>query len=207
MGRSTTGSITVNEAMRLDINYLRKKSVIVPGQAREGVMKWTNGASVHLLSHLMNEDFYIRLKYRYTSYDGEVKNYDYKIYLTTVPSNLGIGEIYYFICPVDYCRCRILYNCYYSGIWKSRTAYHNRIYYPSQESSKYSYYNDRYWATNKQLDELYPQVVKTHYRGNKTRLQQRIERLEEKQEEYDYLRWSIMPKSIEKMFKEYGRRF
>lgn len=69
-------------------------------------------------------------------------------------------------------------------IWKSRLAYQNRIYYQSQLSSKLYYYNDRYHAINRQLDNL-KEPVKSHYQGKKTRLKKRHENLTEQLYYYD----------------------
>jgi hypothetical protein len=203
MGRHSTGIATVNQALKIDISYLRRNGFIIPGECLRGVLEWSNGASVSIESKLSDNNHYIRLKYRNTFYDGTEKDYDYKIWLTTIPSNLGRGEIYYFICPVDYSLCRILYKCYHSGIWKSRIAYQNRIYYPCQTSSNLSYYNDRYWAVESQLKEFTKQV-KSHYRGRETALQRRIERLEYKKKYYDLMRWRIVPKTIQELMIELG---
>lgn len=145
-------------------------------------------------------DPYLRFAY---SYDGIVK--DYRVTLSSVPSNLGKGEIYYFICPVNGSRCRKLYWCEESGLLQSRTAFKERLYYYYQLSSEYNYSNDRYWSVEMQLKELYSKVVKSHYRGHKTRLQLRIERLEEKLERFDKLRWTKVPLAIKKMLDERKR--
>jgi len=195
MGRHSTGITTINEVFRIDISYLRRNGGIVPGKCINGSLGWSNGESVLFESNLEDKSPNINL-----SYEGTEK--DCRIHLATVPSNLQKGEIYYFICPVNLSLCRKLYKCTKSELWQSRTAFENRLYYSYQLSSKYNYSNDRYWAVEKQLKELYPQVVKSHYRGHITRLQQRIKRLEDKKEYYNHLRWTKIPKSIEKMFKE-----
>jgi hypothetical protein len=170
-----------------------------------GTLTWTNGGSIQFESKLNEGACFIRLVYNNTNnYSGEVTNHDYKIYLTTIPSNLGKGEVLYFVCPVSGNRRRILYKCYGSLIWKSRKAYKQRIYYHSQFCSKYDYHNTRYWKLTRELETLYIKGKKNHYSGNHTRLMLRVKRLENNQRFHDRMRWLIVPQSIQKMVNEMG---
>jgi len=199
MGRYSTGAITTGEAIRIELSYLFKSGFIQKGRFIYATLSWTNGSDIYIHSDFTVDQPYIRLIYKNTSYNtGEVTDHDYKIYLTSITSNLGKGQVLYFLCPVTMQRCRILYKCYGSPIWKSRYAYRHRIYYQCQISSKLHHYIDRYWGVEKQLEQLYSQVVKSHYMGMKTTLQKRIEFLENKREFYDDMRWQIVPKSIQR---------
>ena len=163
MGRNATGSMTTNAACRIELGYLLKNGYIKKGGSVFSTLSWTNGSNIGFESKYTDDEAYIRLIYTNTNQcTGEVTNHDYKIYLHEVPSNLGKGYVLYFICPSYGHYCRILYKCYGSLIWKSRLAYRNRIYYPSQVSSKTSYYNVRFWSLDNKLEELYKQVIKTH---------------------------------------------
>jgi hypothetical protein len=156
MGRNSTGAITTGEVIRIELSYLLKKGFIQKGCYLSGTMSWTNGSNISFESSFTKDFRYIRLVYQSTNnYTGEVTHHDYKIELTTLPSNLGKGEVIYFICPSTGRRARILYKCYGSLIWKSRTAYKNRIYYNSQQCSKNDYHNSRYWSIEKELERCY----------------------------------------------------
>lgn len=199
MGRYSTGAITTGGAIRIELSYLLKHGYIVKGSYITGTLYWTNGSNIWIESDFTREFPFIRLKYQNTNgYTNEITQHDYKIYFTSVPSNLGKGRVLYFLCPSTNHRCRILYKCYGSQIWKSRYAYQYRIYYQSQISSKLHHYIDRYFETEKKLKQLYSQIAKSHYQGEKTALQRRVERLEYKQEFYDFMRWSILPRSLKK---------
>lgn len=115
------------------------------------------------------------------------------IYIEAVPSNLGKGNVLYFICPASGKRCRILYKAYGCPIWKSRQSYYNRIYYPTQQSSKLVYANNRYWQLDEQIEKLKGKRGPGTYRGKPTKRAERLKRLELEQWEYDYRRW--MPES------------
>jgi hypothetical protein len=205
MGRWSTGAITTGEACRIELSYLLKQGYLRKGKNISGVLSWTNGSSIQFESDLTSDEWFIRVAYQNTnSNSGEKTNHDYKIYLTTISSNLGKGEVLYFICPQSGKRCRILYKCYGSLIWKSRNAYMYRIYYDSQVCSKYDYHNTQYWSITKKLERLYKRGRKNHYRGNYTRLMKRVEQLEYKQKYHDKMRWLIVPQSILKMVNNMG---
>ncbi len=165
MGRYSTGAVTTGSTIRIELSYLLKNGFIQQGRFISATLNWTNGSDIQIQSDFTVDWPYIRLIYKNTSYHtGEVTNHDYKIYFGFLPSNLGKGQVLYFLCPVTNHRCRILYKCYGSQIWKSRYAYRHRIYYQCQISSKLHHYIDRYWTAEKQLEQLYSQVVKREVR-------------------------------------------
>jgi len=180
MGRYSTGAITTKEATRIELSYLLKKGLIKRGCDITSSLSWTNGSSIGFESCYYSGDPYIRLNYNNTnSYTGEVTSHDYRIYLTTVTSNLGKGEVLYFLCPITGRRCRILYKCYGSLIWKSREAYQNRIYYQTQLDPK-SMRPFKALFMDRKFEELYKKKRKSHYRGKPTRIMRRINDLERK---------------------------
>jgi hypothetical protein len=205
MGRHSTGACTTGEVHRIELSYLLRQGFIRKNGKVSGTLSWNSGGSISFESAFTEEERYIRLVYYLeSSYSGEKTNHDYKILLTTIPSNLGRGEIIYFVCPATGRRARILYRCYGSPIWKCRAAYHYRIYYESQQCSKYDFHNRRYWTLQKKLETLKKKGVKKLYRGRNTRRMIRVQRLEGKQRYHDYLRWIIVPKSIQKIVKGMG---
>ena len=193
MGRYRTGALTTGEAIRIELSYLLKQGFIQKGYIRYGSLNWTNGNSISFISCLNENEKYLQLVYSNTNnYSGEITKHDYKVNLTTIPSNLGRGELIYFVCPVSGRRARILYKVYGSLYFKSRKAYRKRIYYPSQISSKLHFHNDRYFELERKL-ERFPQVRKKHYQGKVTRLQQRIGKLKAQKNYHDWIRWQTFP--------------
>jgi hypothetical protein len=155
VGRHSTGVVTANEALRIELSYLLRQGFIRKGCKIEGILSWTNGSKIGITSEYTKEARYIKLNYTITFESGEREDCEYTIQLKTIPSNLGRGEIIYFACPLTGRRARILYKCYGSKIWKSKEAYGHRIYYPSQQCSKLYYHIERYFALEKELDECY----------------------------------------------------
>ncbi len=188
MGRNSTGAITTEEAVRIELSYLLKQRKIQKGSRIHGSLVWNNGSSISFESWYWEEEKYIRFYYTLIKQSGEKIKLDYKIHLTTVPSNLGRGEIPYFVCPISGRRARILYRAYGSHYFKSRQAYRKRIYYSCQKCQKKLYDTERFFALENQLESL-PEGRKSHYRGKDTRLQQRIRKLKERLEYHDWKMW------------------
>ena len=97
MGRYSTGAITTGEAIRIELSFLLKHGKIQKGCKILGSIAWNNGSNISFESCYHKEDRYIRLNYTLTKPTGEEYKLDYKIQLTTIPSNLGRGEIPFFV--------------------------------------------------------------------------------------------------------------
>jgi hypothetical protein len=199
MGRYSTGAITTGEAQRIEISYLFKQGFISRGKGIQGTLSWNNGNRIGFISELSEGKQEIRLYYQNQKPTGEINDLDYRIQLSSIPSNLGRGLIWYFICPISGRKARILYKCYGSLYFKSRKAYQGRIYYSCQIASKNNLHNERYFSLEKEIGKLKPLIRKKQYQGKETRLQERIRKLEAEKEYHDYLRWNNLPKSIQKI--------
>lgn len=198
MGKPSTGAWLTGEAARIDLSYLLKNGYIQRGATMKGSLEWSYRGSptgsITLYSFYNDREAYLFLSYHIISREtGERENFDYRIEMERVPSNLGTGEVLYFLCPKTGKRCRILYRAYGWRTWASREAYQRaglRLYYDGQKSSKKDYFNDRYWELEYKLDKL-RKLRRTHaYRGKLTRRAQRVRRMTERQGEFDVLRWS-----------------
>jgi len=204
MGRWGTGAITTKEALRIELSYLLRHGYLKKGCITDGLLGWTNGSNIMIEASYTKEERFLKLRYCITDNEsGEKENHEDLIQLCTIPSNLGRGEIVYMICPITGRRARILYNCYGSKIWKSRGAYRNRIYYPTQQCSKLYYHTERYFDLEKELDKCQAKSKKKHYQGEETRIRRRIKLLREKKEYHDWARFVIMANQLQK-FKKYN---
>ncbi|HPQ79447.1 MAG TPA: hypothetical protein PLG47_03285 [Candidatus Dojkabacteria bacterium] len=205
MGRYSTGAMVTSEVIRIELPYLIRKKLIQKGCQKQFTLSWTNGSNITVISNYIGNDISIRLIYCTTFHNtGEKKDYDYKINLTTIPSNLGRGEILYFVCPSTGRKARILYKCYGSEIWKSRFAYRKRIYYQSQISSKLNFHNDSFWNLTSLLNKIEADKRKKTYKGKPTRIYKRIISIKEKIEKHEWLRWEYLPKAVMKDLNRMG---
>jgi len=202
MGRDSTGAPIVEATMRISLSYLLQKGYIRKGCIAKGVLKWTNGGEMLVESFYSDRDKYIRLTYTSKGQDRTI-NHDYKIRLAAKPSNLGKGEVLYFVCPISNRLCRTLFFSFRTRTFVCRQAYPFRLYYRSQLSSTLSKANDQFWSIEKILEELAKRKETFVYNGKKTRYALRVERLLEKQRVADYLRWMpvSLPHSLRREFQ------
>jgi hypothetical protein len=136
-GRGNANAITIKEAIRLDINNLIRGKHIQQKKKIDFISSWSTGDKVKIQSVSNDKEMYLRFMYTQTNKaTKEIKEYDYKIYIVGVKSNLGIGANHYFICPELGIKCKILYLCYGAERFKCRKAYNRRIYYGSQLRAK-----------------------------------------------------------------------
>ena len=193
MGRYSTGVWTIYDGSQINISDLVRQGVIQRGQANFVSWVWKeNGVAkrdIRILAVYLNSAQYVRFIYTLTRKNGEKVEVDYEIELIERPSNLGVGKVLFFKCPVSQKPCRKLYLSYDSTIFKSQKAYQNRIYYPSQQSAKRSRSNDQYWHFKNQIEQLSKGRVVEVYAGKTTKRAARINRLSEKKEVLNWARW------------------
>lgn len=211
MGRNRTGAYTVYESFRIELTYLLKRGYIKKNSTSHFTLNWKDQrgnqtGSICCKSSYLNlpQEQYLELYYVITKRDGEKIDNCYKVYLTKINSNLGKGEIVYFLCPQTGKKCRILYIAYNSTIFKSRQAYSHRLYYDCQQSSKLNIYNDNYWRLDQRISQIGKQAYygKRAYLGVLTKTAMRYNRLLLKQDRMDQLRWSAgVPQSLRAQMK------
>jgi len=192
--------ITTGEAMRIEIKALYKFGLIQKGQFRSGGLTWTNGNKISVEVDYSEEGrILMRLSYIITDRCSlEKKEYDYKIWIDEMPSNLGKGDVLYFVCPSTYKHCRILYMAYGSHKFYSISAYPRRIYYEPQLDPHRWRANTNYFKVDKQIEKLDKMRATYTYRGIPTRRALRLQRLLIKRQELDRQRFSLdsFPKSF-----------
>lgn len=151
MGRYSTGVSKTASVCRVEMkDFTRWKIFKYPEYSFS--MNWTDGSSMNVTLYNKSEDSYFIFQYVLTDNSGKSYDLKYKVFITKVPSNLGRGFIYYFICPSSGRMCRILYRAYGSHTFKSREAYKYKLYYPMQtESKKYRIFDKRNNAEEKLL--------------------------------------------------------
>jgi len=188
-GRGNSTAITINSIMRLSINDLVKTKAIVKNKEISCLMKWTNGSEIKINSIYNDTDIYLQLLYTITNKEtNEVRQFNYKVFIQKVKSNLGKGFNLYFICPESALRCKVLYLCYGSERFKCRKAYNQRIYYSSQTYSKEYRLNGLFFKLENTINELSNKRETTTYKGKPTKRNLRLLRLKQKQVEVDKLR-------------------
>ena len=114
---------------------------------------------------MMKGEQYLELDYKYKQ---EPRNY--KVGIVSLPSNLGKGEVWYFLCPQTNKRCRKLYSV--DGFFFHREAFHGCVYESQIQSKKYRQL-DKSLGSYLRMDELhsklYEKGFKRTYAGKPTK--------------------------------------
>lgn len=193
-GRGNANSITVKEAVRINIDNLKRSKCLNKEAVTSFKSEWSGGASLMGIITYTGKEKTLTLKYLY----GE-KPMEYQIQIAEVKSNLDKGVNLYFICPVTGNKCKTIFCCYGSDIFKSREAYKNRIYYLTQITSKPLRPATRYNVTETKVNELYKLRTAKNYNGKETKRHKRLIKLIDKKHQLDMLR----DEEIEKWLYKY----
>ncbi len=182
MPKIATYPTLYDEVLQISITKLKEWEYLNPEQVKSGTLTWSrNGnttGSISIRVNTLTQQPFIELDYNYRD---EPRNY--KIQLVSVPSNLGEGLIWYFLCPQTNKRCRKMYSI--GGYFLHREAFQGCMY-ESQTKSKYYRSLDKtlgaYFRTDRLYEQLYKKHFKQTYAGKPTkkylRLMEQIEKAE-----------------------------
>jgi len=130
MGRMSTLPYLLDDTHFVSITKLKVWGYLESNKTSSGTVNWSrNGENTGSIGIDVNtEEMYVRLHYTYRKTD----KVDYKVRLVRIPSNLGKGHLWYFVCPHTGKMCRKLFSV--GREFLHRTAYKNCRY----ESQTYS---------------------------------------------------------------------
>jgi len=163
-----------NDVLQISITKLKEWEYLKPEQLKSGIITWSRNdnkrGSISITVNTKIEKPYIELDYKS---NDEPRNY--KVHLVSVPSNLGKGIVWYFLCPETNKRCRKLYSI--GGYFLHREAFKDALYESQTHSKKYRQL-DKTFGAYFRTDELYSQLYKKHlkktYAGKPTKRYLRI---------------------------------
>ena len=175
-----------NQALQISISNLKEWEYLNPERIKSGTLTWsTNGnqtGSISIRVNTHSEQPYIELDYKYRD---EPRNY--KVRLVSMPSNLGKGLIWYFLCPETNKRCRKLYSI--GGYFLHREAFNGCMYETQTQSKKYRQLDKTlgaYFKTDDLYSQLYQKHFKKTYAGKPTKKYLRIMEQIQKAESIPY---------------------
>jgi len=178
MGRQPTFPTLFDEVNILCLKFLKQHGYLNPDKPQQGVITWTSRntgrkSSINIRSKFTEGNrLLIELDYQY-----QKQPRNYSVSIVYLPSNLGVGEIEYFICPKTNTRCRKL-HCI-NGWFYHRTAF-SGCYYDCQIVCKKLRTYTVALNLNRDIGELYAKRFqkyrKTHYRGKKTKIVQQLDK-------------------------------
>jgi len=135
------------------------------GIFHKGTFRWEDGSSLGYVVNTMDADASLELDFKV---DGH--SIHQRIKLTSIPSNLGIGRIWLFICPVTKSRCRKLHLI--SHFFAHRTAVPGYAYQKQIEPKGFRALRqswERIFGIQGEWEELNSTGMKTVYRGQPTK--------------------------------------
>lgn len=159
MPKQYTSPTLYNELLQISITQLKELGYLNAEQIKGGTISWSsNGNKIGGISIQVNTQSqpYIELDY---SYRNEPKKY--RVYLTSIKSNLNKGEILYFLCPYTNKHCRKLYLI--GGNFLHREALKGGMY-ESQTKSKRKRQLDKLIGAIFNCETLYNEANKMHFK-------------------------------------------
>jgi hypothetical protein len=165
--------MSVENCNTVSITKLKEWGYLNNG-VKSGVIKWSISGEVNsrigIKSTILEHVKYITFAY---TQNGESINYNVR--LISIPSNLGKGEILYFVCPTTGKRCRKLYRN--SKYFLHREAF-RYLYYEKQNESKKNRrlisILDKVYLKDEVYEQQFKKHFKTHYNGKITKRYQKI---------------------------------
>ncbi|WP_020594592.1 hypothetical protein [Spirosoma panaciterrae] len=169
MARFPTFERNFSDLKKLTLADLKRLGLLVPKHRATSTIRWTRRGettgTIGVAVSLSGTGGYVELEYTYNNQD----QINYRINLVQQPSNLGKGQVWYFICPLTGERCRALYQV--GKYFASRKA-QPRTLYESQTYSKHYRWLDKVYGpmfkAEKAYEELYKPYAKKHYRDKLT---------------------------------------
>ena len=169
MPKQYTFPTLLDDVLKLNISKLNEWGYLKKGKIQNGDVHWTSsGGSKSTISIKVNRvssEPYVQLNYKI---NGEPKNY--KVLLVSIPSNLGKGVVWYFLCPQTNKRCRILYLV--GGLFLHREAFNGAMYESQTYSKSFRSLNKSmkaYLMVDKFYEQIYCKYFKKTYRGKPTK--------------------------------------
>jgi len=184
MGRYYSSTKTeADNLKKIDLSWLKANKIL--NGYHSTTISWTNGftndkSSIGIDINLLGNEKYAHLHYTQTEYNGDKKDFDYKIPIVETSCHYG-GKRYWFICPMSkngqYCgkRVRVLYKD--GGYFACRHCY-NLTYTARNENRRYKMFPlfNTLLIENK-IEKLHEKIKRRVYAGKPTKKQQRLEQL------------------------------
>lgn len=174
MPKPYTFPTLLDEVKQVSITKLKEFDFMEPDSFKSGKLIWSRrGQEIGSISISVDMRETPQATFSYTYNKEEQINYHVK--LTSTNSNLGIGKIWYFVCPHTGKRCRKLYSA--GKYFLHRDAYPHAMY-ECQTYSKRGRMVDKVCkvmnGSDKLYEELYSKHFKTHYAGKPTKRYKKI---------------------------------
>lgn len=158
-----------DQCKKVSITFLKQHGYLQQNKHKAGVVTWSNRyektGSISISTYNKAGCNYLQLDYKV---NGEAISY--RVDLVSIPSNLGRGFVWYFICPQTGWHCRNLYLI--NGYFYHRKAFTGCMYDKQTESRKNNYTGklfDKLTAADNARNVLRSKHFKKQYNGKPTK--------------------------------------
>jgi len=149
-----------DEEKCISISDLKKLKYFKINNLVSGTINWTNRGmktgSIGISVLMTDETNVVRFEYKCNG-----NNYDYKVRLISLPSNLGKGKVWYFLCPFTGKRCRKLHLI--DERFMHRSALPSGMYSKQTHSKKWRQM-EKVYGCYFDSDEVYKELYSKHFR-------------------------------------------
>jgi len=150
-----------NELKKVTTTFLKEHGYLKPNWIKSGSIYWSGQgettSSISISVNTFPDKSYLELNYNYRNTPIR-----YRVPLVSFPSNLGIGVVWFFVCPCTGKRCRKLYLK--DGYFLQRAAFTNCLY-KNQELSKRDKELGKILNTLLLTNQLFEQLCKKHFKS------------------------------------------
>ncbi|TXE07563.1 hypothetical protein [Algoriphagus aquimarinus] len=186
MARHSNFPTLYDSALQINISKLKEWGYLDPNQWMKGKMTWsrneTKTGEIEFAVSTQKGKEYLHLNYNFRD-----EPRDYKIQLIRKPTNLGIGEMWFFKCPNTGKLCRKLYSI--GGYFLHREAFKG-CFYRSQIRGKYERFLDSTYGEYFQSEQIYREIHKKHlkksYAGKVTKKYSKLYKRLKRADSIDY---------------------
>jgi hypothetical protein len=158
-----------DECKAISISDLKRWGYLEPGHRQSGILTWScqgrQTGFIRAIVHMQNSGPYLELDYKC---DGNPVNY--RIQIVSVPSNIGKGIVWYFVCPYTRKRCRKLYMV--QTYFYHREAFKGGLYEKQTYSHRGRKFNKSFedlLGVDKVYEQIYSKYFKPQYAGKPTK--------------------------------------
>lgn len=158
-----------DECLQVSISFLNKYGYLLTEQWKTGSISWSrNGeqtSRIGITVNTKNGNSYLELDYTCNG-----KPINYQVQLESNISNLGIGLVWFFICPHIGKRCRKLYLV--ETYFYHRLAWRGCMYENQTQSHKTRSFNNKFgkaFEVDNIFEEIYGKNFKKQYKGKSTK--------------------------------------
>jgi hypothetical protein len=186
MPRHSNFPTLYDEALQINISRLKLWGYLQPNNQKAGTLNWTRNeqpaGSISIIVSTIEGNEYLQLKYEFRDEPRE-----YKVRLVRKPTNLGVGEMWFFRCPSTGKLCRKLYSI--GGYFLHRSAFQG-CFYEKQIQSKNARFLEQNYGAYFKAESLYRERRKKHlkktYAGKPTKKYLKLSKEIQKAEKIDF---------------------